>query len=232
VGELSLPLQAQLLRVVQERQYKRVGSNSWQDSDFRLVCATHRDLETAVAEGRFRADLYHRIAGWHCSVPPLRERRQDVLPLARHFLRECADSAADLPIDPVVRDFLLTRDYPGNVRELRQLVQRLWHRHSGPGPLTVGDVPEQERPRGAAPAWPDSGFEAAIRQAVERGVGLNEIGQRAKDTAVRVALECEAYNVQRAAARLRVSDRLLQIRKKERQQGAVARAPAPPARPS
>ena len=222
VGELSPTMQAQLLRVVQERQYKRVGSNSWQESDFRLVCATHRDLETAVAEGRFRADLYHRLAGWHCQVPPLRERRQDVLPLARHFLRECGSGTCELPIDAVVREFLLTRDYPGNVRELRQLVQRLWHRHSGTGPLSAGDVPEQERPAGGAPAWPDSDFETAIRQAVERGIGLNEIGQRAKDTAMRLALECEGDNVQRAAARLQVSDRLLQIRKKERQQGGEA----------
>ena len=225
VGELALPLQAQLLRVVQEKQYKRVGGNSWQDSDFRLVCATHRDLEAAVADGRFRADLYHRIAGWQCTAPPLRERREDILPLVQFFLRQlrddgggapiAPDAADDIDIDPAVRELLLTRDYPGNVRQLRQLVLRLWHRHSGPGPLTAGDVPEQERPRGRAAArWPDAAFEAAIGQAVELGVGLNEIGNIAKDLAVQLALEREDHNLHRAAERLQVSDRALQLRRK------------------
>jgi DNA-binding NtrC family response regulator len=220
VGELALPLQAQLLRVVQEKQYKRLGGNSWQDSDFRLVCATHRDLEAAVADGRFRADLYHRIAGWPCTAPPLRERREDILPLVQFFLRQLRDddaaNAPDIDIDPAVRNLLLARDYPGNVRQLRQLVLRLWHRHSGPGPLTAGDVPEQERPHGRAVAhWPDAAFEAAIGQAVELGIGLNEIGNIAKDLAVQLALEREGDNVHRAAERLRVSDRALQLRRKQ-----------------
>lgn len=214
VGELPLPLQAQLLRVVQERQYKRLGGNSWQSSDFRLVCATHRDLAALVDQGRFRADLYHRLAGWTLEVPPLRARRSDVPRLAEHFLRECG-AAEEVLLDDSVRSFLLARDYPGNVRELRQLVRRLWFRHAGPAPLTAGDVPEAERPAGAGAGWPDAGFEASIRLAVEHGVSLNEIGQRAKDLAVRAALEREGHSVQRAAARLQVSDRLLQIRRKE-----------------
>ena len=88
VGELPLTLQAQLLRVVQEHQFKRVGSNTWQRTEFRLVCATNRDLLAGVAEGRFRGDLYHRIAGWVCHVPPLRDRPEDILPLTTHFLSQ------------------------------------------------------------------------------------------------------------------------------------------------
>jgi transcriptional regulator with GAF, ATPase, and Fis domain len=216
VGELSLPLQAQLLRVVQEGQYKRLGSNSWQRSEFRLICATHRDLEAAIVDGSFRADLYYRIAAWCCTTPPLRERKDDILPLARFFLAQLDPRAVGLELDPAVREYLLTRDYAGNARDLRQVVGRLWHRHAGNGPLTVGDVPERERPlrpAGVRPYWPDKSFEGAIRHAVELGIGLKEIGQSAADLATRVVLEQEGGNLQRAAARLGVTDRALQIRR-------------------
>ena len=221
VGELSLTLQAQLLRVVQERQYKRLGSNSWQRSEFRLVCATHRDLEAAMGDGSFRADLYYRIAGWRCTVPPLRERKEDILPLARFFLAHLDPCAGDLEMDEAVRDYLLTRDYPGNARDLRQVVTRVWQRHSGGGPITVGDVPEAERPSclDQRRGWPDLGFESAIRGAVEMGIGLKEIGQSAADVATRVALEQEGGNLQRAAKRLGVTDRALQIRRANQRHG-------------
>jgi DNA-binding NtrC family response regulator len=226
VGELPLPLQAQLLRAVQERQYKRIGSNTWQRADFRLVCATHRDLEAGIAAGQFRADLYYRIAGWRCRTPPLRERRGDILPLARHFLAMLAPpghfsragdgEAADM--DAAVREFLLTRDYPGNVRELRQTVTRIWHRHSGPGPLTLGDLPPDDRPPAHADeaAWPDAAFEEAIAHALALGVGLARIAQAAGDAAVRLALGQEAGNNLRAARRLGISARALQLRRKVR----------------
>jgi transcriptional regulator with GAF, ATPase, and Fis domain len=215
VGELSLPLQAQLLRVIQERQYKPLGSNAWQRSEFRLVCATHRDLEAAVANGSFRADLYYRIGGWRCTPPPLRERKDDILPLVRFFLAQMDPAAETVELDPAVREYLLTRDYPGNVRDLRQVVARLWQRHCGSGPITVGDVPERERPSGPAqrPCWPDPGFEGAIRHAVELGIGLKEIGQIAADLATQLVLEQEGGNLQRAARRLGVTDRALQIRR-------------------
>ena len=88
IGELPLQLQAQLLRVIQEHTYKRVGGNVWHRTEFRLICATNRDLERLVREGGFRGDLYYRIADWVIRPPPLRERRADILPLARHFLMQ------------------------------------------------------------------------------------------------------------------------------------------------
>jgi transcriptional regulator with GAF, ATPase, and Fis domain len=216
VGELPLPLQAQLLRALQEGKYKRVGSNSWQNTQFRLVCATNRHLEDDVANGRFRADLYHRIAAWRCKTPPLRERPEDILPLAQHFLAQLAPDGAPCELDAAVRQYLLTRDYPGNARELRQTVARLWHRHCGPGPLTIGDLPPDERGcLGAACApWPDRRFENAIRHALDLGVGLARISQMAGDLAIQLVLEQEDDNNQRAAARLGVTDRALQIRRK------------------
>jgi transcriptional regulator with GAF, ATPase, and Fis domain len=221
VGELPLPLQAQLLRAIQEHQYKRVGSNTWQATRFGLVCATNRDLEADIASGGFRADLYYRIAGWRCRPPPLRERRDDILVLAAHFLAQLAPSGQQCEFDPAVREYLLTRDYPGNVRDLRQTVTRIWHRHSGPGPITIGAVPPEER--GAAshrqPAWPDRAFDGAIRHALDLGIGLSRISQVAADVAIRLVLEQEGDNNQRAALRLGVTDRALQIRRKARAAG-------------
>ncbi len=218
VGELSLPLQAQLLRAVQEHKYKRVGGNTWQHTEFRLICATNRDMEAEVTNGNFRADLYYRIAGCRCRTPSLRERRDDILLLVSHFLGQMDPKAATFDLDPAVREYLLTRDYPGNIRDLYQTVKRIWHRHTGPGPITIGDVPVEERQCGIScrPSWPDRGFEGAIRHAVDLGIGLKEISQNAADLAMQVALEQESDNLQRAAYRLGVTDRALQMRRANR----------------
>ena len=221
VGELPLPLQAQLLRAVQERTYKRVGSNVWQRTNFRMICATHRDLAKDVAEGRFRADFYHRIASRICQIPPLRARREDVLSLAQHFLADLWPDRPVIEIDRAVARFLLERDYSGNVRELRQLIGRIGDRHVGPGPISVGDIPEDERPAACLddihvnllPLPPEASFEQAIAEALGRGFGLREIGRVATDTAIRLVLASENGNLQRAARRLGVTDRALQLRR-------------------
>ena len=211
IGELPLAMQAQLLRAIQERKYKRVGGSTWQPTAFRLVCATNRVLEDEVARGAFRADLYYRIAGWRCQTPPLRERQDDILPLTMHFLRELAH-AAPPALDQAVREYLLLRAYPGNVRELRQTVTRLWQRHCGPGPITIGALPPEERL--VAPHWPDQQFEAAIRHALALGLQLPCITRAAAEVAIRLVLDEERGSNQRAAARLGVTDRALQIRRK------------------
>jgi transcriptional regulator with GAF, ATPase, and Fis domain len=215
IGELPLPLQAQLLRAVQEHTYKRVGSNAWHRTDFRLVCATNRNLTTAVADGQFRADLYYRIAGWLCRTPPLRERKEDILHLARHFLTQLDAAKPGLDLDEPVREYLLLRDYPGNVRDLRRVVASLHLRHAGPGPITIGDVPEEERPAAETTDddWRNAGFEGAIGHAIELGIGLKEIGHAASEMAIRLALEREQGNLHRAASRLGVTDRALQLRR-------------------
>jgi transcriptional regulator with GAF, ATPase, and Fis domain len=221
VGELPLSLQAQLLRAVQERTYKRVGSNTWQRTNFRLICATHRDLAENVAAGRFRADFYHRIASRICHLPPLRARREDVLPLARHFLHGLCPESQAVELDRSVERFLVDRDYPGNVRELKQLVGRIGDRHVGPGPITAGDIPEDERPvvdtpAVAAPAARVPSFDEAVAEALRRGIGLREIARVATGTAIKQALACEDGNLQRAARRLGVTDRALQLRRAHR----------------
>jgi transcriptional regulator with GAF, ATPase, and Fis domain len=214
VGELPPGLQAQLLRVVQERTYKRVGGNAWVRTDFRLVCATNRDLPAEVARGGFRADLFYRIASVVCRVPPLRDRPEDIVPHFLHFVAQLRPDRAAPELDECVRDLLLRRAYPGNVRDLKQLAARVVYRHVGPGPITLGDLPEDERPRGGrAEGWPDCEMELSLRRAVAQGVGLREIGRVASETAIRIVVADEGGNLQRAALRLGVTDRALQLRK-------------------
>ena len=214
VGELPLTLQAELLRMVQERTYKRVGGNTWKRVDFRLVCATNRNLLEEKARGAFRLDFYHRIASWVCRLPSLNERREDILPLTRFFLAQVGSETTDL--DSAVCDYLMLRNYPGNVRDLRQVVIRMAKRHVGRGPITVGDIPEDESPFAAGMAdgeWKNAEFEKGIRRALSLGVSLKEIGQGAAEVAVQIALEDAEGNLQNAAQKLGVTDRALQMRR-------------------
>jgi transcriptional regulator with GAF, ATPase, and Fis domain len=214
IGDIPLTLQSQLLRAIQEKTYKRVGGNAWQSTHFRLVCATNRNLEDMIRQGLFRLDLYYRIAGCVFRTPPLRERIEDILPLAAHFL--AAIYPYDTPVfDDTVREYLVNRSYPGNVRDLRQLVQRIAHRHVGTGPITPGDIPEGDRPLDGKlqRSWPNEQLEQSIADAIASGTSLKEMSQRTIETAIRIAVQSERGNLQRAARRLGVTDRALQIRR-------------------
>ncbi|WP_305805334.1 nitric oxide reductase transcriptional regulator NorR [Stenotrophomonas sp. YIM B06876] len=126
VGELPLASQAKLLRVLQSGQLQRVGSDREQHVDVRVIAATNLDLAAAVREGRFRADLYHRLGAYPLRVPPLRERDHDVLLLAGYFLEETRTRMGlrSLRLTADAQAALLAYDWPGNVRELEHLVGR------------------------------------------------------------------------------------------------------------
>ena len=126
VGELPLPMQAKLLRLIQERTFSRVGGEAVIKTCGRLICATNADLERAVAEGRFRDDLYYRINVISLAIPPLRDRPDDILPLAHQFMREFSQ-AFDREVHgftPAAEQILLEHPWRGNVRELRNRVER------------------------------------------------------------------------------------------------------------
>jgi transcriptional regulator with GAF, ATPase, and Fis domain len=218
IGELPLTLQAQLLRVIQERSYKRVGGSTWHRTAFRLVCATNRNLAEMVSSGAFRADLFHRIACFVCKLPPLRERPEDIIPLAEHFFRQAHPNRKAPHLDPAVRQYLLRREYPGNVRELQQVVSRLMYRCAADGTITIGYVPSEERPTSESnhAIWLDSQFKQPIERAVVLGAGLKEIGRAAEDVAIQYATAVEDGSLQRAARRLGVTDRALQLRRAQR----------------
>ena len=159
VGELPVTLQAELLRVIQEGTYKRVGSNIWRKSAFRLICATNRDLAAGQATGAFRGDFFHRISGCTLHLPALRERVGDIIPLVEHFFRQATPGREPSPLSGAVREFLVRRPYPGNVRDLRGLALRIIHRHLGDGEISIGDVPDGERPAAGAAVTTDRGLE-------------------------------------------------------------------------
>jgi len=146
VGEMPLEMQAKLLRALQERVVRPVGSDTEQSFDARIITATHRDLEDDVSKGRFRQDLFYRINVVSIHVPPLRERGSDVLKLASHFLQKSADRTGQpvRHLSPPVAERLLAYDWPGNVRELENCVERAVALARF-DELTLEDLPERIR---------------------------------------------------------------------------------------
>ncbi len=125
IGELELAVQSKLLRVLQEREVERVGGNQKISVDFRLISSTNRDLETEVAQGRFREDLFYRIHVVKVEIPSLRERKDDIPLLVNEFLKEfCAREKKLLTINPSILEQFQKYSWPGNIRQLRNVVER------------------------------------------------------------------------------------------------------------
>ncbi|MBX3249679.1 MAG: sigma-54-dependent Fis family transcriptional regulator [Myxococcales bacterium] len=125
IGDAPMSIQAKLLRVLQERTYVPVGSTRERSTDVRIVAATNRDLQADIADGRFREDLFYRLHVVPIRMPPLRERREDILPLAEHFLRKAATKhdLGRVRLTPSALGLLRDHDWPGNVRELANVVE-------------------------------------------------------------------------------------------------------------
>ena len=126
VGEIPLALQGKLLRALQEREFERVGDDKTISADVRIVAATNRDLEVDVREGNFREDLFYRLSVFPLTVPPLRDRVEDILPLTRHFVEQiCQDlKRPTLRIGRQTAEMLQRHNWPGNIRELRNVIER------------------------------------------------------------------------------------------------------------
>ena len=126
IGDISLAMQMKLLRVLQEREIRRVGESTSHKVDVRVITATNQNLSAAIQEGRFREDLYYRLRVIEIEVPPLRSRAEDVLHLARHFSRQFSRKLKipDLRIDATCVDYLQAYSWPGNVRELENVIER------------------------------------------------------------------------------------------------------------
>jgi two-component system response regulator PilR (NtrC family) len=147
VGELPLALQVKLLRAIQERRVRAVGADEDEEVDVRLIAATNRDLAVEVAGGNFREDLYYRLNVIQLRVPPLRERREDVMLLAEHFLRrfEAEHGHGRLDLSREAKRRLDAYDFPGNVRELENLIERAVTLADGPE-VTLDALPGPLRP--------------------------------------------------------------------------------------
>jgi len=180
IGELPLPAQVRLLRVLQNREVERVGGKRAIPVNIRVIAATHRNLESMIAENRFREDLWFRLNGFPIIVPPLRQRREDVPPLTRHFVAQKArELGIGLPpaIAPGALERLMDYNWPGNVRELENLVERELIRHQG-GVLAFASLsPREDLPQAMEEGRPfpplrlDEAMAAHISQVLRRTNG-------------------------------------------------------------
>ena len=126
IGEIPMPLQVKLLRVIQERELIRLGGNYTVKVNFRLICATNKNLMEEVEAGNFREDLFYRLNVFSIKVPPLRKRREDIIPLAIEFLQKFQhrEKSGKSRLSAKVKDYLMTYHWPGNVRELQNVIER------------------------------------------------------------------------------------------------------------
>ena len=155
IGNVPVDLQVKLLRAIQEKEIKPVGSNERIRTDARIIAATNRDLEAAIRDGSFRQDLYFRLNVVQIRVPPLRERRKDIPVLARYFMKQFTrDSAMEYQLDDGAMECLMNYQWPGNVRELENAIERAVALSSGPV-IHLQDLPSNvHSPRGGAALAP------------------------------------------------------------------------------
>ena len=222
IAELELPLQAKLLRVLQEREIERLGGGRKIRVDFRLVCSANRDLEKEVQAGNFRMDLYYRINVVHIWVPPLRQRKGDIPLLVEEFVREFSErEKKSVRLAPEVLDAFCDYSWPGNVRQLRNVLEGLTVL-STTGLVTPGDIPEEILAGGGADRW------GTIAQGCPEGRQTDTAGPAAElppqgaqtlreieKNAVVAALEECRGNKSRAAKLLGISRKTLYKRLKE-----------------
>lgn len=169
IGDMPLLLQAKLLRVIEEKRFMRLGSNVESQIDIRFVAATNRDLEKEIEEGRFRADLYYRLAACKIHIPALRERTEDIEVLLSHFTASfCqANGIAQPEIDPELLQDIVNYDFLGNVRELKNLVERAIITDSD-GILSMDDFPVIEASADTGVSALDARLIEEIKKALQR----------------------------------------------------------------
>jgi two-component system NtrC family response regulator len=198
-------VQVKLLRVLEQREYSRLGGTETLRADVRLITATNRDLSEMVSKRQFREDLYYRINVFPIAIPPLRERSQDILPLARHFMLELMERTGKVVTDirPEARRILLNYGWPGNVRELKNVLERaviLTQDHSiGPEHLPLRLQHEERSLADVAVSLPPQGLSL---EDVERSL-------------LQQALERSRYNKSQAARLLGMSRATLRYRLKK-----------------
>jgi DNA-binding NtrC family response regulator len=206
IGEMGAATQAKLLRVLEHAEFLRVGGTKPLSVDVRIIAATNRDLEVAIREGRFRPDLYYRLNVVSIRLPPLRERRDDLLLLLRHFThsKSAEMGIAEKTLKPEAVDVLLRYPWPGNVRELENLIERTLVLTEGPV-IGIDDLPDQVRRTEMNPG--------TIKEQVL--AGRRTIGDAVDDFEREIILEAllqTDFNQTRAAEMLGTTRRILKYR--------------------
>ncbi|HET9597935.1 MAG TPA: sigma-54 dependent transcriptional regulator [Anaeromyxobacteraceae bacterium] len=220
IGEIPVEMQVKLLRALQESEFERVGGIKTLRVDVRLIAATNRDLEELIREGRFREDLYYRLAVVPIALPPLRDRREDIPLLVQHFIAKYDQRLGKKVerVDDEAMAMLLAYAWPGNIRELENLMERsvLF----ADGPIIHGaSLPDALRERAPGPAVPIAAVGPLGAIAAPSGASMKEIVRQAQaeleKELIGRALEETGGNVTRAAKRLQISRKSLQVKMKE-----------------
>lgn len=199
VGDMSFQLQAKLLRVLQEREFYRVGGTERIQVDVRIIAATHRSLEEMVENGEFRADLFYRLNVISFEIPPLRKRKEDIILLSESFIRELnnLNGTSITGLDSIVQNVMMGYDWPGNVRELRNVLERamVFAEH---GKIRIEDLPEYLLKK--------AGYDSRSYQYEEQGLTPLE---KAEQAAIYQALQEARGNKSKAAKILGISRSVL-----------------------
>jgi transcriptional regulator with PAS, ATPase and Fis domain len=220
IGEIPVEMQVKLLRALQESEFERVGGIKTIRVDVRLIAATNRDLKALIADGRFREDLYYRLAVVPVSLPPLRDRREDIPALVEHFIAKYDRRLGKRVerVDDEAMQMLLAYAWPGNIRELENLMERSVLFADGPV-IHGAALPDALRERAPGPAVPIAAVGPLGAIAAPSGASMKEIVRQAQAELERElisrALEETAGNVTRAAKRLQISRKSLQVKMKE-----------------
>lgn len=205
IGEVPQYLQVKLLRVLQEGEIQRVGESVQRPVDVRVIAATNRDLESDVARGSFRQDLYYRLNVIPIRLPALRERRDDIQPLLQHFLNRFSTTTAPVRLSAAALQLLMKYDYPGNIRELENAIEHSVVLSEGPEILPA-DLPLQIQS-----IAPDGGAGAPISSPFHGSSASGHLEDIEKRT-ILAALEKSRYNFTRAAEHLGITRRTLGYR--------------------
>jgi two-component system NtrC family response regulator len=208
IGELSQDMQVKLLRVLQERRFERVGGTEAVEVDIRIVAATNRDLNKAVAEGIFREDLFYRLNVVSIQLPPLRERREDIPFLAAHFLDKFAkENGRELKgFTATAMDYLSAYEWPGNVRQLENVIERCVVLSSG-DQVDADDLPPEIKDE-------ESQFKSAV-DLLPTKLDLSETLEKIEAAVIRRALVRADFVQVKAAELLNISKSLLQYKLKK-----------------
>jgi len=206
LGEMSLGTQAKLLRVLQEKEFERVGGTDTLKVDVRIICATNRDLEKSIQEGSFREDLFYRLNVVEIVMPPLRERKADIPDLIRHIIRYCNReyTKAITGFTGEAMTLLKSYDWPGNIRELKNVCERAVLMSSGPL-LTVLDLPVNLQKKSRTVSWLNE----------IPGVSLKEIVAEVEKEVILRSLEENNWNRSAAAQSLKMNRSTLYAKMKE-----------------
>jgi transcriptional regulator with PAS, ATPase and Fis domain len=205
MGDVPLSMQVKLLRLIESGTFRRVGAIESQQADFRLVAATHKPLQQMVADGRFRQDLYYRIAAFPIHLPPLRERAEDIPMLVDSFLQRGATAKHRLSVEPAAMARLQLHDWPGNIRELRNVLERA-RLFADDGVVRVEHLPESMGPAAALAApFPPSAATTSLQPPRRGPIG---------DAALRQLVESFSGTRRELASEVGLSERTLYRRLK------------------